>query len=95
MEITPTNTDIPIYRIVDFFELESMLEEKELRFSKIETFNDENEGIEDLLHRMEALIGPCKGGVGVGWETHDEAIEYHTKLKNSFFLVVGRIRQNL
>lgn len=34
---------------------------------------------------MEALIGPCKGGVGVGWETHDEAIEYHTKLKNSFF----------
>jgi hypothetical protein len=85
MEITPTNLNIPIYRIVDYFELESMLEENKLRFSKVETFNDENEGIEDLLHRMEALIGPCKGGVGIGWETHDEAIEYHTKLKNSYF----------
>jgi hypothetical protein len=80
-----TTSSKPIYRILDYFELEEMLEENQLRFSRISTFVDENEGIEELIRKRKALVGPLGDGFGIGWETNDEAVNFHENRKNSHY----------
>lgn len=79
------NSETSIYRIVDFFEFVNMLSEGVLRFSKVSTYIDDNEGIMHLLCGAEIMSGPCKGAVGSSWNSTEEAIEVRNQLKGNCY----------
>lgn len=50
------NADIPLYRFVSFFDLYDLLTSRRLRFSKLATMQDRNEGIGFVLRGQEDSI---------------------------------------
>ena len=84
---TSLSLDTPIYRIIDFFELHAILRKQCLRVAKASCFEDENEAIEEILHGLQVVAGPCRGGIGRSWEgNYHDAIRAHTETKHSAFI---------
>ncbi|MFT6909552.1 MAG: hypothetical protein ACJAS1_006275 [Oleiphilaceae bacterium] len=84
---TSLSVDTPIYRIINFFELYEILSSQRLRISKAAMFEDENEAIEQMLHGLQIIAGPCRGGIGYSWEgSYIDAIRAHNEIKHSAFI---------
>lgn len=74
-----------LYRTLDFFSAASMITGSKLMFSRTDTFNDKNEGIDRLLRQLEAEL-PGGGCGGMGWSDARTARREHDKVKRSHYV---------
>lgn len=79
----PCNTTV--YRIVDFFSAADIISNKRFMFSRADTFQDANEGIDRLLAQLESA-GLVKGCLGMGWNNEDSAMKSHNQLQCSHYI---------
>lgn len=85
LEIDETlNPQTPVFRIVDFFAAATVIETNELRFTRSDSFEDRNEGVDRLLSQLE-LSRPSGCG-GMGWNDEISAIREHDRVKRSHYV---------
>lgn len=73
-----------VYRTIDFFSAAAMVSQRSFMFSRADTFEDKNEGVERLLRQLEATSPDS--GCGMGWTDQNSAREEHESLKRSHFI---------
>lgn len=81
---TELSEDTVLYRTVDFFTAMAMLKDKELMFSRADTFIDRNEGVDMLLTQL-ALAGPLDG-CSMGWNNAETGQAEHERMKRSYYI---------
>lgn len=77
--------DMCVYRTLDFFSAAAIVSQRRLMFSRADTFEDKNEGVERLLLQLEAT-SPDSGCGGMGWTDQKSARKEHDSLKRSHFI---------
>lgn len=77
--------DTKIYRFIDFFSFCNIVEKRMLCFSKLSTFNDENEQINHILKHLLLMGGPCFDDYKELPYTKDQASKTHELIKNNYF----------
>lgn len=76
--------DSRVYRTLDFFSAAAIISQRRFMFSRADTFEDKNEGIERLLLQLE-MTSP-DDGCGMGWSDPKSARSEHDSLKRSHFI---------
>lgn len=76
--------DFRVYRTLDFFGAAAIVSQRRLMFSRADTFEDKNEGVERLLLQLEAASPDS--GCGMGWSDQKSARTEHESLKRSHFI---------
>jgi len=76
--------DTVLYRTLDFFGASLIQSNKQLMFSRADTFIDKNEGIDRLLTQLE--ISRPGSGCGMGWSNLETARGEHKKLQQSHYI---------
>ncbi len=85
LEIAPhLSPDLVLYRTLDFFSAASMHTSSKLMFSRADTFNDKNEGIDRLLTQLE--VSHPNSGCGMGWSDAETARREHDRVKRSHYI---------
>lgn len=85
LEIDTTLTpDSRVYRTLDFFSAAAIISQQRLMFSRADTFEDKNEGVERLLLQLE--VTSPDSGCGMGWSDQKSARTEHESLKRSHFI---------
>jgi hypothetical protein len=74
-----------VYKIVDFFSAAEIISRRRFMFSRADTFQDTNEGIDRLLAQLESA-GPAKGCMLMGWTDEESAIKAHKNLQCSHYI---------
>lgn len=77
--------DTPLFRTLDFFSAMNIIHDQQLMFSRADTFDDKNEGIEHLLRQLEHTT-PGGGCGGMGWTDSLSAKSAHDELKRSHYV---------
>lgn len=84
-ELHPSLTnDTVLYRTLDFFSAAAIVKNRQLMFSRADTFSDKNEAIDRLLAQLE--ISMPKSGCGMGWHDGETARAHHEKVKKSHYI---------
>jgi hypothetical protein len=73
-----------VYRTLDFFSAAALISQHRFMFSRADTFEDKNEGVERLLLQLEATSPDS--GCGMGWTDQKSARAEHESLKRSHFI---------
>lgn len=73
-----------LYRTLDFFSAAAIVTNKQLMFTRADTFSDKNEGIDRLLAQIQHSRPSC--GFGMGWHDDDTARAHHEKVKRSHYV---------
>lgn len=76
--------DLRVYRTLDFYSAAAIVSQQRLMFSRADTFEDKNEGVERLLLQLEATSPDS--GCGMGWTDQKSARKEHESLKRSHFI---------
>jgi len=76
--------DTALYRTTDFFSAAAIITNRELMFSRADTFSDKNEGIDRLLVQLEASTPGS--GCGMGWHDGQTARAHHEQVKRSHYI---------
>jgi hypothetical protein len=76
--------DLRVYRTLDFFSAAAIVSQRLLMFSRADTFEDKNEGVERLLLQLE--VTSPDSGCGMGWTDQKSARKAHESLKRSHFI---------
>lgn len=76
--------DLRVYRTLDFFSAAAIVSQRRLMFSRADTFEDKNEGVERLLRQLE--VTSPDSGCGMGWTDQKSARKEHESLKRSHFI---------
>lgn len=76
--------DLRVYRTLDFFSAAAIVSQRRLMFSRADTFEDKNEGVERLLRQLE--VASPDSGCGMGWTDQKSARNEHERLKRSHFI---------
>ncbi|WP_180127175.1 DUF2971 domain-containing protein [Rhodoferax sp. BLA1] len=85
LEVDPSlSEDTVLYRTLDFFGAAAIVRNKQLMFSRADTFSDKNEGIDRLLVQLEAA--KPASGCGMGWHDGYTARTHHEQIKQSHFI---------
>jgi hypothetical protein len=73
-----------LYRTLDFFGAASIIKNKNLMFSRADTFQDKNEGVDILLAQLQ--VAGNTEALGMGWHDSTSAKISHEKVKYSHFI---------
>lgn len=85
LEVHPSlSENTVLYRTLDFFGAAAIVENRQLMFSRADTFSDKNEGIDRLLVQLE--IARPGSGCGMGWHDGQSARTHHEQVKQSHFI---------
>lgn len=78
------NNKTVVYRTLDFFGAASIVTNRQLMFSRADTFSDKNEGVDRLLAQLESSMP--NSGCGMGWHDQETARRLHAHVKRSHFI---------
>jgi len=81
---TTLSTCEPLFRIVDFFAAAETISTGRIMFSRADTFQDKNEGVERLLSQIEHA-GNSRGCY-MGWSDKESAEITHENFKQSHYI---------
>lgn len=81
---TALESGLRVYRTLDFFSAAALISQCRFMFSRADTFEDKNEGVERLLLQLEATSP--NSGCGMGWTDQKSARIEHESLKRSYFI---------
>ncbi len=76
--------ELRVYRTLDFFGAAAIVSQQQLMFSRADTFEDKNEGVDRRVLRLEAES--TDSGCGMGWSDPKSARTEHESLKRSHFI---------
>lgn len=76
--------DTVLYRTLDFFSAAAIVKNRQLMFSRADTFSDKNEGIDRLLFQLEQ--SKPSSGCGMGWHNDETARAHHERVKKSHYI---------
>lgn len=75
-----------LYRFVDIYGFFDFVQNRRLRLSRVDRFEDVNEAIGLLLWQMYFKLGPCGSAVRGHWSTKEEAREYHINQQKLLYM---------
>jgi len=78
------SNDTVVYRTLDFFGAAKIIISNQLMFSRADTFDDKNEGVDRLLAQLQA--SQPNSGCGMGWHNNETARAQHERIKKSHYI---------